>query len=102
MATKEISEILNGPNNVMILLGRDDLIEFATTCASRIKDTQKKEPVIQVTEQPISFPEAVKFLGKSRQTLTVWRKRGIIKGHILGGRVYFLKSELLDALKGVK
>ena len=50
-------------------------------------------------EQPISQPEAVKFLGKSRQTLISWRKKGIITAHILGGRVYYIKSELLEAMK---
>jgi len=50
-------------------------------------------------EQPVSQPDAVKWLGKSRQTLTAWRKKGIIKAHVLGGRVYFLKSELLEAMK---
>lgn len=50
-------------------------------------------------EQPISQNEAAKFLGKSRQTMIAWRKKGIIKGHVLSGRVFFLKSELLEALK---
>lgn len=50
-------------------------------------------------EQPISQPEAIKFLGKSRQTLISWRKKGVITAHILGGRVYYLKSELLSAMK---
>ena len=50
-------------------------------------------------EKPLTQPEAVEFLGKSRQTLTSWRKKGIIKAHVLGGRIYFLKSELLAAMK---
>jgi Helix-turn-helix domain len=50
-------------------------------------------------EQPIPQEEALKFLGKSRQTLTTWRKKGIITGHSLGGRIYFFKSELLAAMK---
>ena len=49
-------------------------------------------------EQPISQPDAIKFLGKSRQTLIKWRHKGVIHGHVLGGRVYYLKSELLEAL----
>lgn len=50
-------------------------------------------------EKPISQPEAIEFLGKSRQTLVTWRKKGIITGHSLGGRIYYLKSELLMALR---
>ena len=54
---------------------------------------------ISEVEQPISQPEAIKFLGKSRQTLISWRKKGVINAHVLGGRVYYLRSELLAALK---
>jgi len=68
---------------------------------SKILPNSGTTPVDTGPEQPISQPEAVKFLGKSRQTLTAWRKKGIIKAHTLGGRVYFLKSELLQALKSV-
>jgi Helix-turn-helix domain len=50
-------------------------------------------------EQPISQPEAIKFLGKSRQTLISWRKKGVITAHLLGGRVYYLKSELIANMK---
>lgn len=66
---------------------------------SKILPNPGPSPSDPGTEQPISQPDAVKFLGKSRQTLTAWRKKGIIKAHFLGGRVYFLKSELLEALK---
>lgn len=60
---------------------------------------QAKPAELNIIEQPISQPEAIQFLGKSRQTLTTWRKKKIITGHTLGGRVFFLKSELLQALK---
>lgn len=97
------SDILNGPDNALLILRRDDLIEFAKTYADQI---QSKRPVKTPqpdsrqtnSEQPISQPEATRFLGKSRQTLIKWRKQGIIKGHTLGGRVYYLRSELLLAL----
>ena len=59
---------------------------------------QKPEPKKQEPEQPIDQEEAIKFLGKSRQTLTAWRKKGIISAHKLGGRIYYLKSELLKAM----
>ena len=65
----------------------------------KIRHISDANPADPTAEQPISQPEAVKFLGKSRQTLSSWRKKGIITGHTLGGRVYFLKSELLEALK---
>lgn len=50
-------------------------------------------------EQPISQRDAIEFLGKSKQTLIAWRKKGVISAHRLGGRIYYLKSELLAAMK---
>lgn len=60
---------------------------------------QAKPAELNIIEQPISQPEAIQFLGKSRQTLIQWRKKGIIRAHTLGGRVYYMRSELLEALK---
>ena len=95
----EINNILNGPENTLLIVKRDDLIEFAKTYANKIIDS-KPEPIkAQEAEQPISQNEAAKYLGKSRQTMIAWRKKGIIKGHTMGGRVLFLKSELLEAMK---
>lgn len=94
----EINEILHGTDNALFVVRRDDLQEFAERVASKILTGQEKTIVKKEVEQPISQPEAVEFLGKSRQTLSTWRKKGIIQSHTLGGRVYFLKSELLAAM----
>jgi hypothetical protein len=51
------------------------------------------------TEKPISQTEAVEFLGKTRQTLISWRKKGVIKAYHLGGRIYYKPVELLEALQ---
>jgi hypothetical protein len=90
---------------ILISLSKEEfqglIIDCVNACLKHSSSTvSSSEPNIQV-ETPISQPEAVKFLGKSRQTLIAWRKKGIIKAHTLGGRVYFLKSELLEALKSV-
>jgi len=63
---------------------------------------KQSSQVEEKIEKPISQADAIKYLGKSRQTLISWRKKGIITGHTLGGRVYFLKSELLSALQNKK
>lgn len=59
----------------------------------------KQIPAGSKVEQPISQAEAVEFLGKSRQTIISWRKKGIINAYHLGGRIYFKPSELLEALQ---
>jgi hypothetical protein len=95
----EINEILQSNENALLIIRRDDLIEFATTYADRVLAGQTRSPLKQETEKPISQPEAVVFLGKSRQTLIKWRKKGIIIGYVLCGRIYYKPSELVAALE---
>jgi hypothetical protein len=86
----------------IILTTPEQIEEIFTKClANHFKSTPppiQEKPV----EQPISQPDAIKFLGKSRQTLIKWRKAGNIKAYTLGGRVYYLKSELLSALQNFR
>jgi hypothetical protein len=95
----EINSALQGTDNTLIIVRRDDLIEFAKTYAKKTNESKPEPEKGRQSETPISQPEAVKFLGKSRQTFHSWRKKGIVKAHILGGRVYYFKSELLSAMK---
>jgi len=97
----DINNILHGQENIQLIIWRDDLIEFANSYASRLIEKIPKGTSIEESERPLSQPEAIKFLGKSRQTLIKWRKKGFIKGHTLGGRVYYFKSELIAALNRV-
>jgi hypothetical protein len=92
----DISQLDNG---TLLICRKEDLMGFAESVASKMLNAKSEPPRVQETEQPISQSDAVAFLGKSRQTLNAWRKKGIITGHVLGGRVYFLKSELLAAIK---
>jgi Helix-turn-helix domain len=85
--------------NTLLIVRRKDLIEFAAIYADHILSGQTKAPVKQETEKPISQQEAIAFLGKSRQTLISWRKKGVIKGYRLGGRIYYKPSELILALE---
>lgn len=94
----QIDNALLGSGKALIIVGRDDLIEFAKTWATVLQTDHSKPIEKPEIEKPISQPEAILFLGKSRQTLIKWRKMGIIKAHSLGGRIYYLPSELLAAL----
>lgn len=94
----DIDNDLQGKDAVLLIIRRNDLLEFANRHAERIL-TKETVPTSHLeAEKPMSQPETIKFLGKSRQTLIKWRKNGIIKGYSLGGRVYYLKSELLAAI----
>lgn len=83
----------------LILLSSDQLEDFAAVCVARALNATPTKPVEPEIEKPISQPEAVAFLGKSRQTLIKWRKAGVITAYTLGGRVYYKKSDLLKALQ---
>ena len=50
----------------------------------------------------IKSDEVCRILKVSKVTLTDWRKRGLIKYHKIGSRVFFKRSEILDAGKEKK
>jgi hypothetical protein len=66
---------------------------------ANLQFSKPEPPTKQESEKPLSQPEAIEFLGKSRQTLASWRRKGIISAHRLGGRIYYFKSDLLEAMK---
>jgi hypothetical protein len=83
----------------VILTNTEELRAILNDCLAKAKPACKADnPTKSEDERPISQPEAIEFLGKSRQTLVAWRKKGVIKAYRLGGRVYYKKSELLNSL----
>lgn len=72
-----------------------DIEALAEKIAAKINTV----PAPEKDEQPISQAEAMKYMGKSRQTFYAWRRKGIVKGHQLGGQIYFFKSELNKILR---
>lgn len=95
----EINETLQGTDNTLIIVRRDDLIEFAKTYASKVIESKPDPQREPQHETPINQAEAIAFMGKSRQTFYSWRKKGVVKAHIMGGRIYYFKSELIAAMK---
>lgn len=94
----DITEILQN-ERTLLLVRPEDLNEFAIKVADKIL-AEKSNLLKKIEpEKPLSQEEAVKFLGKSRQTLVAWRKKGVISAYRLGGRVYYKPSELLSALE---
>lgn len=92
------NNILHEPGDTILIVRKNDLIEFATSFADQILLRLASISPKHEIEQPISQSDAIIYLGKSRQTLIKWRRKGVIEGHTLGGRVFYLKSELLAAL----
>jgi len=86
-------------SSTLIICKKEDLQEFAEQLISKGRSEKAPTPQQTEIEQPITQPEALKFLGKSRQTFSKWRREGRIKGHRIGGRIYFFKSELVATMK---
>jgi len=90
------------PGHTLYILQESDLEKIAEKIASKFiedrNDLVAAAPE-QKQEKPLTQLQAAEFLGKSRQTLISWRKKGIIQGKRLGGRIYYFESELLDAMK---
>lgn len=98
----DVQRVLNGAGDFLIVVRRNDLILFAETYADKIQSGQEKSTKSTheyEAEKPMTQPQAIKFLGKSRQTLIQWRKKGIIQAYRLNGRIYYKPSELTAALQ---
>lgn len=92
-------EIQSLSGSTLLIIQASDLQEFARSLM-RDQPQAPASPVI-VDDTPLTQSEAVKFLSVTRPTFLRWRKAGKISGHVLGGRVYFFKSELIKAMKTV-
>lgn len=77
--------------------------EFQAIIHQVVADVHKE---FKTVEQPVqedrflllSRNETAEFLKVTLVTLSDWSKRGLIKAHYLGGRVYYVKGELIRAL----
>lgn len=49
-------------------------------------------------EQLLTIQATADFFQVTKVTIGNWRKRGIIKGIPFGGRIYFRKSDLFEAI----
>ena len=94
----EIPEIFRQEHSLLIVKPADFRL-FAEVLAHKILMGQPKPLLPPDEERPLPQNEATKFLGKSRQTLASWRRKGIIKAYRIGGRIYYKPSELVAALQ---
>jgi hypothetical protein len=43
--------------------------------------------------------DALVYLKVSKRCLSNWREQGVLPYHKLGGKIYYIQSEVLDAIK---
>ena len=76
-------------------IDKSELInEIAEAVASRLAPNLNHPAS---TDELIQIPDAMKLLGRSRTTINNWRKEGFLKEQVINTRVYFKKSDILNA-----
>ena len=86
--------------SILITMSVDELESLIKNCLKEqleafIDDLKKpqEEDILMTTE------ETVAMLGVSKTTLHHWRKNGVLPYHRLNTRIYFRKSEIMEAMK---
>lgn len=83
-------------NNIILSpIGKDELVnEIADAVILKLSPVTEKpvEP-----EELIQTKAVMKLLGKSRTTVNHWRDLGILKYQVLNSRIYFKRSDVLNA-----
>ena len=62
----------------------------------------KKEGDNSISNELLTVEETCNLLQINKSTLWHWNKKGKVKMHAIGGRRYYLKSELLECIKSLK
>jgi hypothetical protein len=81
---------------VFIATDRQTLKELLSEMFGPIGE-RKKEP--DLINEKMDRRQAAKFLGVSYQTMFNWTKAGILKEHGHGRKKFYLRSELIEAMK---
>jgi len=58
--------------------------------------SQYQRPAEQVI---MDEADAIFYLKVSKRCLSNWREQGVLPFHKLGGKIYYIQSEVLDAIK---
>jgi excisionase family DNA binding protein len=84
----------------LIITRQEDLKSLIIQC---MEEHSKQKQVIENTpqEKPMSRTEIAEYLGVSKVTVTDWMKKGLPHRR-MNGRVYFIREEVMDAMKTFK
>lgn len=93
------------PNNLIFLTIMEQII--LVTNRTELKETfleilrESKAAVVAEfkTEEKMDRRHAAKFLGVSYQTMYNWTKASVVKEHGQGRKKFYLREELIEAMK---
>lgn len=81
---------------LIVTLDIEELKRIIEDCLKDANTAQEKDKIEEDTL--LKRTEVAKLFGVSLVTLNQWRKEGIIKRHKIKSRVFFKKSEVMQAL----
>lgn len=88
---------------LLINLSPQDLAEIVGNTVQQQLEIFSKQQLDKSFNDEIVLPDKLcKTLGIDRSTLWRWGQKGIVKVHGIGGRRYYLRSEIMEALQQVK
>ena len=90
---------------ILSTLSPDELQGLISSSVKRSLEaglSQIKQPeAIQVTEDFLKLPDVCRLFKVTSVTVHSWKKKGILPFHRIGRRIFFKRSEVLDAMKKI-
>ena len=82
-------------NFILTNIEQKELVnELAEAIVAKLNPVKEKEVD---REELLQTHQVMKLLGKSRTTIKNWRDLGLIKHQVINSRVYFKRSDILNA-----
>ena len=89
---------------ILISLEQDELRRIITEAAKTAlqeHNSVRRQDQFPDSNVLLKIHEVAKLLSVSKVTIHDWKRKGIIPFHRMGGRVFFKKQEVIQALKKV-
>ena len=89
-------------NKMLVELSTNEFKEIIATSLNNV--IQRNETILgrEKEDIPLNAKQAADYLNISLPTLHKWKKEGSIPFHRKGGRIYFMRNELLISLSNPK
>jgi excisionase family DNA binding protein len=76
-----------------------DVVENALQVSKAYNSNLMKGESVNSESGLMDMEEVIKFLKVSKVTIHNWKKSGVITSHKMGRKLYFKRSELMNAIK---
>lgn len=87
-------------SKMIVQMTEEELVMLVRKAVSMEMNYQKKKDSDK-NHKELTRQEAAELLNVSIGTIDNWSKRGILKKYARGGRIYFIKDEILKSKKEI-